>query len=140
LDPLEWRPAPPPFWTGNTGWEPDAHVDEAAIPALLELTNHSDPFVRGYAAHTLGDLGQKAWVAVPRLTEMLKDDGMAASNYLLVRRLAVLALLRIDYKVYRVEHDKLGERWFWPPHFWPQFNNAVSEETEPPPEADKERP
>jgi HEAT repeat protein/lysophospholipase L1-like esterase len=45
------------------------------VPSLIVALGHEDGYVRGFAAWTLGSLGQEAQAAVPALVDALQRDG-----------------------------------------------------------------
>jgi len=61
-----------------------------AVPALIEMTAHSDARVRTSAAMALGFVGTKADAAIPRLVPLLRDANAD------VQRAATLAIGNID--------------------------------------------
>jgi HEAT repeat protein len=64
---------------------------KSAIPALMELLEDRDFFVRRTAAEALGQVGPEARAAIPALTKLLKDPN--------VRRTAAEALRKIGVQV-----------------------------------------
>jgi HEAT repeat protein len=55
-------------------------VDAAAITEIVSLLDSSEEFVRGNVAATLGNVGPRAKVAVPKLLELLADEDCLASD------------------------------------------------------------
>jgi HEAT repeat protein len=53
-------------------WAPEAEAE--AIPRLIGLLRHTDPFIRCEALYGLQSFGPRARVAVPDLENMLEDD------------------------------------------------------------------
>jgi HEAT repeat protein len=49
-------------------------VGPAAVPELIVALRHDDPYVRGFAAWTLGAIGPDAQAAVPALVDALQQD------------------------------------------------------------------
>ncbi|MFO0821890.1 MAG: HEAT repeat domain-containing protein [Gemmataceae bacterium] len=55
-------------------WRALAVIGEPAVIPVATLLAHTNPFVRMYAAQTLGDIGPPAKAAAPQLKETLKDS------------------------------------------------------------------
>ncbi|HUG53351.1 MAG TPA: HEAT repeat domain-containing protein [Vicinamibacteria bacterium] len=52
----------------------DLGLDLGDVPRLAALVSHDDPYVRGFAAFSLGSLGPDAAAAVPALAEALRFE------------------------------------------------------------------
>lgn len=58
-------------------WQALAKIGAAAVAPTADLLTHKNPFVRAYAAVTLGEIGPAAKPAVDKLKEALKDTTIA---------------------------------------------------------------
>ena len=89
----------------------DPRLSDADIPRLARALQSDDPYVVGFAAWRLGNLGERARPAVPALVETLDQPGVHAVTFAALARIGPGAADAVPALVEELSSPDGGRRW-----------------------------